>query len=71
MNTPQVIYIGKTIWSEEKIYDSPAYFNEEVVRDALVKAYTHANLLAGNPQAERHARIRVENVINKMKGGNQ
>lgn len=35
MKTPQVIYIGKTIWSEENFNDSPAYFNEEAVRDLL------------------------------------
>lgn len=33
MNTPKVIYIGKTIWCEEKIDEgSPAYFSEERIR---------------------------------------
>lgn len=59
-------------WSKDQIEKSDAvYFSEQAVREALMKAYTHANLLAGDPQvgAERHARIRVENVISKMKGG--
>ena len=34
MNTPKKIYIGTTIWSEEKISDdSPAYFSEEHIRE--------------------------------------
>ena len=34
MNKPKVIYIGKTIWSEEKINeDSHAYYSEEQIRE--------------------------------------
>ena len=34
MNKPRVIYIGKTVWSEEKINeDSHAYYSEEHIRE--------------------------------------
>lgn len=34
LNKPKVIYIGKTIWSEEKISDdSPAYYSAEHIRE--------------------------------------
>ena len=40
MNNPKVIYIGKTIWSEEKISDdSPAYFSEELIRAIANELY--------------------------------
>lgn len=73
MKTPQVIYIGAALWSEKKLHDRPVYFSEEAVRNALMKAYTHANLVAGASQsrAKECARIRVDNVINEMKGGEE
>lgn len=79
MNTPQVIYIGKTIWSEEKINDSPAYFNEEAVRDLLRDEYEQANNIirfasrCESPVDEDLIGVEqsIESAIKRLKGGNQ
>jgi len=45
MNTPEVIYIGKTVWSEEPIIDSYPYFSEQAVKDVLKQVVNDANTL--------------------------
>ncbi|MBR3784001.1 MAG: hypothetical protein IKJ78_06025 [Bacteroidales bacterium] len=67
-----MIYIGKTIYSEEKINDdSPAYFSEEHIRKTVF-----AHLLELNEFAQSSYGINIaagtitENIMKKLKGGN-
>lgn len=45
MNKPKIIYIGKTVWSEEPITDSYPYFSEQAVREVMKQVVNDANRL--------------------------
>lgn len=71
MNTPKKIYIGTTIWSEEKISnDSPVYYSDEHVYKTVF-----ASLLEFGEFAQSSYGINIaagtitENIMRKLKGG--
>ena len=45
MNKPKVIYIGKTVWSEEPVTDSYPYFSEQAVKEVMKQVVNDANRL--------------------------
>ena len=45
MNKPKVIYIGKTVWSEEPITDSYPYFSEQAIKEVMKQVVNDANRL--------------------------
>ena len=45
MNKPKVIYIGKTVWSEEPITDSYPYFSEQAVKEVMKQVVNDVNRL--------------------------
>lgn len=45
MKKPKVIYIGKTVWSEEPITDSYPYFSEQAVKEVMKQVVEDANML--------------------------
>ena len=76
MNTPKTIYIGQTIWSEEKIHDhSPAYFSEEAVLSIIQEAYEYQCPAYGKKYEEgysdgnKDACNAIKEAIKKLKGG--
>lgn len=77
MNTPKTIYIGQTIWSEEKIHDhSLAYFSEEAVRGLLREEYKQANYLIKTASKIKtpitsdfiDVETSINSAINRLKG---
>lgn len=73
MNKPEVIYIGKTIWSEEKISDdSPSYFSEEHVR-VTVFAYLQgfSEFAQSTYGVNISAGTITENIMRNLKGGEE
>lgn len=77
MNNPNVIYIGKTIYSEEKINDSDtAYFSEEAVRKLLRNEYEQCNraaYIATRRKCDELIKVdeSIEDAIKQLKGGKQ
>lgn len=57
MNYPKVVYIGKTAWSDDDFFDSPAYFNERFVRALLRDEYERVNYIV------RHVFLAEEDII--------
>ena len=45
MNKPKIIYIGKTVWSEEPVTDSYPYFSEQAVKEVMKQVVNDANSL--------------------------
>lgn len=70
MNTPKKIYIGTTIWSEEKISDdSPAYLSEESVKQCLKQLIDEINRdysFATTGRPFRYIRYDVDKTIEEF-----
>lgn len=45
MNKPKIIYIGKTVWSEEPVTDSYPYFSEQAVKEVMKQVVNDVNRL--------------------------
>lgn len=69
MNTPKVISVGMTTWSEELVEGWPVYLSEEAVKEGLEKWIENAM-----PPQMRHSvhfiNGTVQVMINKMKESN-
>ena len=63
METPKVISIGNTTWSEELVDGWPIYFSEDAVREAVIDMLNYANT---DNYDEAMAYL-----INKLKGKQQ
>jgi len=70
MNNPKVVYIGKTIWSEEKIIDdSPAYYSDEHVNKTVFASMLELSEFAqSNYGIYINAGTITENIMRRLKG---
>lgn len=74
MNKPKVIYIGKTVWSEEPITDSYPYFSEQAVKEVMKQVVNDANTLISCARqsavftTKLDASKYIPHIINLLKG---
>lgn len=76
MNKPKVIYIGKTVWSEEPITDSYPYFSEQAVKEVMKQVVNDANRLIDISTTIKKTKLDADKFIPHvidllMKGGEE
>lgn len=74
MKKPKVIYIGKTVWSEEPITDSYPYFSEQAVKEVMKQVVNDANRLVDISTTIQKTKLDADKYIPHvidllMKGG--
>jgi len=76
MKKPKVIYIGKTVWSEEPVTDSYPYFSEQAVKEVMKQVVNDVNRLIDISTTIKKTKLDADKFIPHvidllMKGGEE